>query len=110
MAMIQKTEKTRFFFLNLKIFGKNLNFPLKILNFRAKMPYFFRSSGGGVIETPSTLDRVVRSVSLEQHEDPDRVEKFVRYVARCQYKVRTIRDSDLRPGQKHTVSNMIQWS
>ncbi|PIO67975.1 adaptor complexe medium subunit family protein [Teladorsagia circumcincta] len=30
---------------------------------------------------------VVRSVSVEQHEDSDRVEKFVRYVAKCQYKV-----------------------
>uniref|UniRef100_A0A1I7XFC1 MHD domain-containing protein n=1 Tax=Heterorhabditis bacteriophora TaxID=37862 RepID=A0A1I7XFC1_HETBA len=30
---------------------------------------------------------VVRSVSIEQHEDSDRVEKFVRYVAKCQYKV-----------------------
>lgn len=30
---------------------------------------------------------VVRSVSVEQHEDSDRVEKFVRYVAKCTYKV-----------------------
>ncbi|OZC12176.1 hypothetical protein X798_00697 [Onchocerca flexuosa] len=30
---------------------------------------------------------VVRSVSIEQHEDSDRVEKFVRYVAKCSYKV-----------------------
>uniref|UniRef100_A0A9J2P5U7 MHD domain-containing protein n=1 Tax=Ascaris lumbricoides TaxID=6252 RepID=A0A9J2P5U7_ASCLU len=30
---------------------------------------------------------VVRSVSVEQHEDSDRVEKFVRYVAKCSYKV-----------------------
>jgi len=30
---------------------------------------------------------VVRSVSVEQHEDSDRVEKFVRYVAKFQYKV-----------------------
>ncbi|EGT40269.1 hypothetical protein CAEBREN_20009 [Caenorhabditis brenneri] len=30
---------------------------------------------------------VVRSVSVEQHEDSDRVEKFVRYVAKYQYKV-----------------------
>uniref|UniRef100_A0A0N5AIT8 MHD domain-containing protein n=1 Tax=Syphacia muris TaxID=451379 RepID=A0A0N5AIT8_9BILA len=30
---------------------------------------------------------VVRSVSVEQHEDSDRVEKFVRYVAKCNYKV-----------------------
>ncbi|KJH42378.1 adaptor complexe medium subunit family protein [Dictyocaulus viviparus] len=30
---------------------------------------------------------VVRSVSIEQHEDSNRVEKFVRYVAKCQYKV-----------------------
>lgn len=30
---------------------------------------------------------VVRSVSIEQHEDSDRVEKFVRYVAKCQYTV-----------------------
>ncbi|KAE9415829.1 hypothetical protein Angca_002572 [Angiostrongylus cantonensis] len=30
---------------------------------------------------------VVRSVSVEQHEDSSRVEKFVRYVAKCQYKV-----------------------
>ncbi|KAK0409720.1 hypothetical protein QR680_004712 [Steinernema hermaphroditum] len=29
---------------------------------------------------------VVRSVGVEQHEDSDRVEKFVRYVAKCQYK------------------------
>lgn len=29
---------------------------------------------------------VVRSVSVEQHEDSDRVEKFVRYVAKCTYK------------------------
>ncbi|CAD5232743.1 unnamed protein product [Bursaphelenchus xylophilus] len=28
---------------------------------------------------------VVRSVSVEQHEDSDRVEKFVRYVAKCHY-------------------------
>lgn len=33
---------------------------------------------------------VVRSVSVEQHEDSDRVEKFVRYVAKCQYKVRRL--------------------
>lgn len=30
---------------------------------------------------------VVRSASVEQHEDSDRVEKFVRYVAKCNYKV-----------------------
>lgn len=30
---------------------------------------------------------VVRSVSVEQHEDSDRVEKFVRYVAKCKYEV-----------------------
>lgn len=30
---------------------------------------------------------VVRSVSVEQHDDSDRVEKFVRYVAKCSYKV-----------------------
>ncbi|VDN94889.1 unnamed protein product [Brugia pahangi] len=30
---------------------------------------------------------VVRSVSVEQHDDSDRVEKFVRYVAKCTYKV-----------------------
>ncbi|VDM44781.1 unnamed protein product [Toxocara canis] len=30
---------------------------------------------------------VVRSVGVEQHEDSDRVEKFVRYVAKCSYKV-----------------------
>ncbi|KAE9548682.1 hypothetical protein FO519_008104 [Halicephalobus sp. NKZ332] len=30
---------------------------------------------------------VVRSVSVEQHEDSDRVEKFVRYVAKCKYDV-----------------------
>ncbi|CAJ0957090.1 unnamed protein product, partial [Mesorhabditis belari] len=30
---------------------------------------------------------VVRSVSVEQHEDSDRVEKFVRYVAKCKYRV-----------------------
>uniref|UniRef100_A0A7E4UXB1 PH domain-containing protein n=1 Tax=Panagrellus redivivus TaxID=6233 RepID=A0A7E4UXB1_PANRE len=30
---------------------------------------------------------VVRSVSVEQHEDSDRVEKFVRYVAKCKYQV-----------------------
>ncbi|KAI1719136.1 adaptor complexes medium subunit family domain-containing protein [Ditylenchus destructor] len=30
---------------------------------------------------------VVRSVSVEQHEDSDRVEKFVRYVAKCHYTV-----------------------
>ncbi|CAB3398493.1 unnamed protein product [Caenorhabditis bovis] len=30
---------------------------------------------------------VVRSVSVEQHEDSDRVEKFVRYVAKYNYKV-----------------------
>lgn len=30
---------------------------------------------------------VVRSISVEQHEDPDRVEKFVRYVAKSHYKV-----------------------
>uniref|UniRef100_A0A914CC02 Uncharacterized protein n=1 Tax=Acrobeloides nanus TaxID=290746 RepID=A0A914CC02_9BILA len=30
---------------------------------------------------------VVRSISVEQHEDSDRVEKFVRYVAKCQYKI-----------------------
>jgi len=30
---------------------------------------------------------VVRSVSVEQHEDSDRVEKFVRYVAKCHYNV-----------------------
>ena len=33
---------------------------------------------------------VVRSISVEQHEDSDRVEKFVRYVAKCQYKVNTV--------------------
>ncbi|CAG9531172.1 unnamed protein product, partial [Cercopithifilaria johnstoni] len=30
---------------------------------------------------------VIRSVSVEKHEDSDRVEKFVRYVAKCTYKV-----------------------
>uniref|UniRef100_A0A915Q747 Uncharacterized protein n=1 Tax=Setaria digitata TaxID=48799 RepID=A0A915Q747_9BILA len=30
---------------------------------------------------------VIRSVSVEQHEDSDRVEKFVRYVAKCTYQV-----------------------
>ncbi|GMR57498.1 hypothetical protein PMAYCL1PPCAC_27693, partial [Pristionchus mayeri] len=30
---------------------------------------------------------VVRSISVEQHEDPDRVEKFVRYVAKSHYKL-----------------------
>ena len=34
---------------------------------------------------------VVRSISVEQHEDSDRVEKFVRYVAKCQYKVNTVK-------------------
>ncbi|GMT09935.1 hypothetical protein PFISCL1PPCAC_1232, partial [Pristionchus fissidentatus] len=30
---------------------------------------------------------VVRSISVEAHEDPDRVEKFVRYVARSHYRL-----------------------
>ena len=30
---------------------------------------------------------VVRPVSIDSHEDPDRVEKFVRYVAKYNYKV-----------------------
>jgi len=32
---------------------------------------------------------VVRSVSIEQHEDPDKVEKWVRYLAKYQYTVET---------------------
>lgn len=30
---------------------------------------------------------VVRSVSIEQNEDPDKIEKWVRYLAKYQYKV-----------------------
>lgn len=30
---------------------------------------------------------VVRSVSIEQHEDPDAVEKWVRYVAKYHHQV-----------------------
>jgi hypothetical protein len=29
---------------------------------------------------------VIRSIAVEQHEDSERVEKFVRYVAKCHYK------------------------
>lgn len=31
---------------------------------------------------------VVRSVSIEQNDDPDKVEKWVRYLAKYQYKVK----------------------
>lgn len=30
---------------------------------------------------------VIRSIGVEQHEDSERVEKFVRYVAKCHYSV-----------------------
>lgn len=30
---------------------------------------------------------VVRSIGVEQHEDSERVEKFVRYVAKCKYRL-----------------------
>lgn len=29
---------------------------------------------------------VIRSIGVEQHEDSDRVEKYVRYVAKCHYR------------------------
>lgn len=32
---------------------------------------------------------VVRSVSIDRHEDPDRVEKFVRYISKYSYQVET---------------------
>ncbi len=53
------------------------------------MPETFLPTCDVEFTTPlaTVSNTVVRSVSIEQHEDPDRVEKYVRYVAKCQYKV-----------------------
>jgi len=53
------------------------------------MPETFLPTCDVEFTTPLAIvsNTVVRSVSIEQHEDPDRVEKYVRYVAKCQYKL-----------------------
>lgn len=53
------------------------------------MPEGFLPSCGVEFTMPlaTISNTVVRSVSVEQHEDSDRVEKFVRYVAKCHYDV-----------------------
>lgn len=54
------------------------------------MPEEFRPTCDVEFTMPlaTVSNTVVRSVSVEQHEDSDRVEKFVRYVAKCHYDVR----------------------
>lgn len=53
------------------------------------MPEAFSSTVDVEFTMPmSTVSHtVVRSVSLDRHEDPDRVEKFVRYISKYQYQV-----------------------
>jgi len=51
---------------------------------------------------------VVRSVSIEQHEDPERVEKWVRYLAKYQYKVSSQIKRSYTGTNKQLESNQVE--